>query len=115
MNTGFSSSLYPSSALVVEAACYDIGQTLLFQTVEYITTEEAAVHVTKEPSPCYMMQGAVVLLKLHPDIWMKLLKKAQTPQLLSRDYAGTADRQRMSKNDSIFGRLDNDFGFEAAL
>ena len=29
---------------VIEAACYDIGQLLLFQTVEYITTEEAAVH-----------------------------------------------------------------------
>ncbi|MBP3850588.1 MAG: hypothetical protein J6E43_07205, partial [Prevotella sp.] len=81
-------------------------------------------------------------LKLHPDLWVKMLKKAQTPQLLevfnvvadylmdcalyffreriehafsSRDYVGTADRQRMGKNDSIFARLDFDFGFEAAL
>ncbi|MBP1542357.1 MAG: hypothetical protein ILA25_09375, partial [Prevotella sp.] len=81
-------------------------------------------------------------LKLHPDLWVKMLKKAQTPQLLevfnvvadylmdcalyffreriehafsSRDYVGTADRQRMGKNDSIFARLDFDFSFEAAL
>ncbi|MBR1411619.1 MAG: hypothetical protein IJ577_00670, partial [Prevotella sp.] len=33
----------------------------------------------------------------------------------SRDYVGTADRQRMGKNDSIFARLDFDFSFEAAL
>jgi hypothetical protein len=90
----------------------------------------------------YGFSGAEKELKLHPDIWMKMLKKAQTPQLLevfnvvadylmdcalyffrdrienafsSRDYAGTADRQRTGKNDSIFARLDFDFGFEAAL
>jgi hypothetical protein len=28
---------------VIEAACYDIGQELLFQTVEYLTAEEATV------------------------------------------------------------------------
>ena len=90
----------------------------------------------------YGFSGAEKELKLHPDLWMKMLKKVQTPQQLevfnvvadylmdcalyffrdrienafsSRAYVGTADRQRWSKNDSIFGRLDNDFGFEAAL
>ena len=29
---------------VIEAACYDIGQALLFQTIEYLTAEEATVH-----------------------------------------------------------------------
>ena len=33
----------------------------------------------------------------------------------SRDYAGVFDRRRMGKNDSIFARLDVDFGFEGAL
>ena len=90
----------------------------------------------------YGFSGAEKQLKLHPDLWVKMLKKAQTPQLLevfnvvadylmdcalyffrerienafsSRDYVGTADRQRMGKNDSIFARLDFDFSFEAAL
>ena len=90
----------------------------------------------------YGFSGAEKELKLHPDLWVKMLKKAQTPQMLevfnvvadylmdcalyffreriehafsSRDYVGTADRQRMGKNDSIFARLDFDFGFEAAL
>lgn len=90
----------------------------------------------------YGFSGAEKLLKLHPDLWAKMLKKVQTPQLLevfnvvadylmdcalyffrerienafsSRDYVGTADRQRMGKNDSIFARLDFDFSFEAAL
>ena len=36
---------------VVEAACYDIGQTLLFQTVEYITTEDAYSGDTRSPIP----------------------------------------------------------------
>ena len=90
----------------------------------------------------YGFSGAEKELKLHPDLWVKMLKKAQTPQLLevfnvvadylmdcalyffreriehafsSRDYVGTVDRQRMGKNDSIFARLDFDFSFEAAL
>ena len=29
----------------------------------------------------------------------------------SRDYSGTSDRQRMGRNDSIFERLDVEFGF----
>ena len=89
----------------------------------------------------YGFSGAEKELKLHPDLWVKMLKKVQTPQQLevfnvvadylmdcalyffrdrienafsSRDYVGTADRQRMGKNDSIFARLDFDFSFEAA-
>ena len=33
----------------------------------------------------------------------------------SRDYSGSNDRQRMGKNDSIFERLDVEFGFEGAF
>jgi hypothetical protein len=86
--------------------------------------------------------GAEKELKAHPDTWKTLLQKMQTPQLLdtydvvadylldcalyffrdrieaaftSREYAGNGDRHRMGKNDSIFARLDVDFGFEGAL
>ena len=86
--------------------------------------------------------GAEKLLKTRPDVWYPMLLKAQTPQLLdafdviadylietalfffreriesafaSREYAGVVDRRRMGKNDSIFARLDVDFGFEGAL
>ena len=86
--------------------------------------------------------GAEKLLKQQPDLWKAMLLKAQTPQLLgaydviadylletalyffrerienafqSRDYAGSNDRQRVGKNDSIFARLDADFSFECAL
>ena len=86
--------------------------------------------------------GAEKLLKTRPDVWYPMLQKAQTPQLLdafnviadylietalfffrerienafaSREYAGVVDRRRMGKNDSIFARLDVDFGFEGAL
>ena len=85
--------------------------------------------------------GAEMQLKTRPDLWKAMLQKAQTPQLLdvyeviadylmdtalfffrdriesafnSRDYAGGGDRQRMGRNDSIFARLDVDFGFEGA-
>ena len=86
--------------------------------------------------------GAENLLKQRPDLWRQMLLKAQTPQLLgvfdvladylletalyffrerielafsNRDYAGGAERQRMGKNDSIFERLDMEFGFEGAF
>ena len=86
--------------------------------------------------------GAEKELKQHPDTWKAMLLKMQTPQLLdmydviadylldcalyffrerieaafsSRDYAGSGERRRMGKNDSIFARLDVDFGFDAAL
>ena len=86
--------------------------------------------------------GAEKQLKQKPDVWKAMLLKAQTPQLLeaydvvadylmetalfyfrerienafnSRDYAVGNDRQRMGKNDSIFARLDIDFGFDSAM
>ena len=33
----------------------------------------------------------------------------------SRDYAGSSERLRMGKNDTIFERLDAEFGFDAAF
>ena len=86
--------------------------------------------------------GAEQQLKTHPNLWKEMLLKAQTPQLLdiydvladylietalyffrdrienafmSRDYAGSRDRHRMGKNDSIFERLDVEFAFEHAV
>ena len=88
------------------------------------------------------LTGAEKLLKQKPDLWQTMLQKAQTPQLLeaydvvadylmetalyffrdrieaafsSRDYSGSNDRRRMGKNDSIFERLDVEFGFEGAF
>ena len=88
------------------------------------------------------VSGAEKLLKQNPDLWQTMLQKAQTPQLLeaydvvadylmetalyffrdrieaafqSRDYAGGNERQRMGRNDSIFERLDVEFGFEGAF
>ncbi|MBR1800821.1 MAG: hypothetical protein IJ767_04915 [Bacteroidaceae bacterium] len=88
------------------------------------------------------VSGAEKLLKQKPALWQTMLLKAQTPQLLeaydviadylmetalyffrdrieaafqSRDYSGSNDRQRMGKNDSIFERLDVEFGFEGAF
>ena len=81
-------------------------------------------------------------LKTHPDLWRTMLLKLQTPQLLeaydviadylldcalyffrdriemafnSRDYISDRTRQRLGVNDSIYARLDVDFGFDAAL
>ena len=86
--------------------------------------------------------GAEKELKTHPDVWKAMLLKLQTPQLLeaydviadylldcalyffrdriemafnSRDYAGSGERRRIGKNDSIFARLDVVFTFEGAL
>ena len=86
--------------------------------------------------------GAERELKTHPDAWKTMLLKMQTPQLLdaydviadylldcalyffreriemafsSRDYVGDRSRQRLGGNDSIYARLDADFGFDAAL
>ena len=85
--------------------------------------------------------GAEKQLKSNPNLWKTMLQKAQTPQLLdiydvvadylietalyffrdrienafmSRDYAGGGDRHRMGKNDTIFERLDVEFGIEGA-
>ena len=81
-------------------------------------------------------------LKTHPDLWRTMLLKLQTPQLLeaydviadylldcalyffrdriemafnSREYIGDRTRLRPGGNDSIYARLDVDFGFDAAL
>ena len=86
--------------------------------------------------------GAEKQLKAHPDCWKAMLLKAQTPQMLetyrvvadyllecalhffrerienafcSRDYCGGGDRHRIGKNDSIFARLDAEFGFDGAF
>ena len=86
--------------------------------------------------------GAEKELKTHPDAWKTMLLKMQTPQLLdvydvvadylmdcalyffrerieaafaSRDYAGSSERKRIGGNDSIYARLDTDFGFDGAL
>ena len=90
----------------------------------------------------YGLSGAEAQLKQQPALWKELLQKAQTPTMLeaydviadsllenalyffrdrienafqSRDYAGSSDRQRVGKNDSIFARLDADFSFESAM
>ena len=90
----------------------------------------------------YGCSGAEKQLKTHPDTWKTILQKQQTPQLLdvydvvadylmdcalyffrerieaafaSRDYAGSSERKRTGCNDSIYARLDTDFGFDGAL
>lgn len=87
------------------------------------------------------LNGAESRLKQQPALWKELLLKAQTPAMLeaydviadallenalyffrdrienaflSRDYAGSYDRRRMGRNDSIFERLDVDFTFDGA-
>ena len=88
------------------------------------------------------LNGAEKVLKSNPDLWKTMLQKAQTPQLLdiydaiadylmetalfffrdrieaalqSRDYSGRNDRQRMGRNDSIYERLDMEFGLDGAF
>ena len=90
----------------------------------------------------YGLNGAETRLKSHPNLWKEHLIKTQTPQMLevfdviadslienalhffrdrienafsSRDYAGSNDRQRIGKNDSIYERLDLEFSFEQAF
>ncbi len=90
----------------------------------------------------YGQSGAETKLKQQPSLWKEMLLKAQTPTMLeaydaiadsllenalyffrdrienafkSRDYAGTNDRRRMGRNDSIYERLDVEFGFEQAM
>ena len=90
----------------------------------------------------YGLTGAEAKLKQQPNLWKEMLLKAQTPTMLeaydaiadsllenalyffrdrienafkSRDYAGTNDRRRMGRNDSIYERLDVEFGFEQAM
>ena len=85
--------------------------------------------------------GAEKHLRQYPNAWKTLLQKTQTADLLntfnaladylletalfffrerienafaSSDYAGSSDRQRIGKNDSIFARLDATFSFDDA-
>ena len=86
--------------------------------------------------------GAETQLKLHPDLWKELLLKAQTPAMLdtydviadslidnalyffrdrienafrSREYAARNERKRYGRNDTIYERLDLEFGFDMAM
>ena len=88
------------------------------------------------------LNGAETLLKQKPDLWKELLLKTQTPSLLeaydviansllenalyffrdrienafnNRDYAGSTDRRRMGRNDSIYERLNMQFTLEQAM
>ena len=88
------------------------------------------------------LSGAETRLKQQPNLFKEMLLKAQTPQMLkafaviadslmenalyffreriedainSRDYAGSSERLRMGKNDTIYERLDTEFGFDAAF
>ena len=81
-------------------------------------------------------------MKTKPDLWKEMLLDVQTPQALeaynvvadylldcalfffreriefafnSREYAGTMERRRMGKNDSIFECLDYEFNFDSAF
>ena len=88
------------------------------------------------------LNGAETLLKQKHTLWKEMLLKAQTPQMLeafdviadslienalyffrdrienaynSREYAGSNDRRRIGKNDSIFERLDMEFSLDNAF
>ena len=90
------------------------------------------------------LNGAEAHLKEHPHLWKEMLLKAQTPTMLeaydviadslienalyffrdriedafsSRNYVGhlVGERLRHGKNDSIYERLDVQFGFEQAM
>ena len=90
----------------------------------------------------YGTNGAESRLKQYPNLWKEMLLKAQSAQMLgtydviadsllenalyffrdrienafqSREYAGSNDRRRMGRNDSIYERLDVEFGFEQAM
>ena len=90
------------------------------------------------------LNGAETQLKQNPNLWKEMLLKNQTPQMMelyeviadsllenallffrdrienafsSRNYAGNLNGERLKhgKNDSIFGRLDQQFTFEQAM
>ncbi len=88
------------------------------------------------------LSGAEDCLKQQSTLWKEMLVKAQTPLLLdafdiiadslmenalfffrnriqdavsSRDYLINSERQRVGKNDTIYERLDAEFGFDAAF
>ena len=88
------------------------------------------------------LSGAESRLKQQPSLWKQMLLKTQTPQMLeafdviadslmenalyffrdrienainSREYSGSNERQRMGRNDTIFERLDEEFGYDGAF
>ena len=90
----------------------------------------------------YGLNGAESRLKQHPNLWKEMLQKTQTPQMMdiygiiadsllenalhffrerieaafnSRDYAGSNERLRNGKNDSIYERLDVQFSIDQAM
>ena len=110
-------------------------------TAQRMTCCVMLCHVVERLIKVHGLASAEKMLKQKPDLWRGLLLKAQTPRLLdaydviadslldnalyffrdriecafsSRDYAGTSERVRPGKNDSIFERLDNSFSVEQA-
>ena len=99
-------------------------------------------HVCEHLIRKYGTAGAEQKLRENPDLWRTMLQKAQTPQLLaafdviadylmdtalhffrdriesaynSRDYTGgSSERRNRGRNDSIYERLDAEFGFDGA-
>jgi hypothetical protein len=88
------------------------------------------------------LNGAEARLKQYPNQWKEMVLKTQTPQMMdiygiiadsllenalhffrdrienafaSRDYAGSNERQRLGKNDSIYERLDVQFSIDQAM
>lgn len=88
------------------------------------------------------LSGAEACLKQHPTLWKEMILKTQSPLMLetydiiadslmenalfffrsrienavsSRDYLGSSERQRVGRNDTIYERLDAEFGFDAAF
>jgi hypothetical protein len=90
----------------------------------------------------YGLNGAETRLKQNPELWKEMLLKTQTPQMMdiydiiadslienalyffrdrienafnSRDYAGSRERLRYGRNDSIYERLDVQFTIDQAM
>ena len=90
----------------------------------------------------YGLNGAETRLKQNPELWKEMLLKTQTPQMMdiydiiadslienalyffrdrienafnSRDYAGSRERLRYGRNDSIYERLDVQFTIDHAM
>ena len=110
-------------------------------TAQRMTCCVLLCHVAERLIKGHGVAMAEKMLKQKPDLWLKLLQKAQTPRLLdiydviadslldnalyffrdrienafaSRDYAGCTERQRPGKNDCIYSRLDPEFTIEQA-
>ena len=99
-------------------------------------------HVAEQLIQKHGLAGAEKRMKEQPDLWKTHLAKAQTPQMLglydviadylmdtalfffrdrieaafsSRDYTGgSSERRNRGRNDSIYERLDSEFGYDGA-